>query len=313
MVRRTCRPSRTSRARGAVRDAPVSKDPSSAVAVCALGVGVRPRDGVADRHRHRPRREREARDRDRVIRGEDGTRRRPTEMASNRRPPKPARKRARRRRWTTAIPSCCPRFDSVRRPRDDRFSRSDRSRRREYPHRPMATTHRPDTLARERAHELVRSWDGRPGALGQPARPGQQRRPGRRRGAGRQPEEALDQEGLEAVGPRPRDPDDRPDDARGEGHAGQDPGARGEGDPPPARRPHDPVASPRCASTRRSSRRPRTPSRARPSRSPRSRPGSRRARRSATSRSPRRGPPPRPAPTRSTWSSTAARSSAATT
>src|SRR6476660_426286 len=30
----------------------------------------------------------------------------------------------------------------------------------------MATTHRPDTLARERAHELVRSWDGRPGALG---------------------------------------------------------------------------------------------------------------------------------------------------
>ena len=30
----------------------------------------------------------------------------------------------------------------------------------------MATAHRPDTLARERAHELVRSWDGRPGALG---------------------------------------------------------------------------------------------------------------------------------------------------
>jgi deoxyribose-phosphate aldolase len=30
----------------------------------------------------------------------------------------------------------------------------------------MATTHRPDTLARERAHELVRAWDGRPGALG---------------------------------------------------------------------------------------------------------------------------------------------------
>jgi len=30
----------------------------------------------------------------------------------------------------------------------------------------MATVHRPDTLARERAHELVRSWDGRPGALG---------------------------------------------------------------------------------------------------------------------------------------------------
>jgi deoxyribose-phosphate aldolase len=35
-----------------------------------------------------------------------------------------------------------------------------------YPHRPMATVHRADTVARERAHELVRSWDGRPGALG---------------------------------------------------------------------------------------------------------------------------------------------------
>src|SRR5436190_23643218 len=30
----------------------------------------------------------------------------------------------------------------------------------------MAAAHRPDTIARERAHELVRSWDGRPGALG---------------------------------------------------------------------------------------------------------------------------------------------------
>jgi hypothetical protein len=30
----------------------------------------------------------------------------------------------------------------------------------------MATTHRPDTLAREQARELVRAWDGRPGALG---------------------------------------------------------------------------------------------------------------------------------------------------
>src|SRR5205814_10584998 len=35
-----------------------------------------------------------------------------------------------------------------------------------YPHDPMATAHRSDTLARERAHELVRSWEGRPGALG---------------------------------------------------------------------------------------------------------------------------------------------------
>jgi deoxyribose-phosphate aldolase len=30
----------------------------------------------------------------------------------------------------------------------------------------MTATRRPETLARERAHELVRSWDGRPGALG---------------------------------------------------------------------------------------------------------------------------------------------------
>jgi deoxyribose-phosphate aldolase len=30
----------------------------------------------------------------------------------------------------------------------------------------MVTARQPDTLARERAHELVRSWDGRPGALG---------------------------------------------------------------------------------------------------------------------------------------------------
>jgi deoxyribose-phosphate aldolase len=30
----------------------------------------------------------------------------------------------------------------------------------------MTTARHPDTLARERAHELVRSWDGRPGALG---------------------------------------------------------------------------------------------------------------------------------------------------
>jgi deoxyribose-phosphate aldolase len=30
----------------------------------------------------------------------------------------------------------------------------------------MVTARHPDTVARERAHELVRSWDGRPGALG---------------------------------------------------------------------------------------------------------------------------------------------------
>ena len=182
-----------------------------------------------------------------------------------------------------------------------------------YPHRPMTTTRRPDTLARERAHELVRAWDGRPGAARQPARAGHRRRPGRRRGARRRAQDALDQEGLEAVGARPRDPDDGPDDARGEGHAGQDPGAVRQGDAPPAGRPDDPVASPRSASTRRSSPRRRTRSRARPSRSPASRPASRRARRSATSSSPRRARPSRPAPTRSTWSSTAARSCPATT
>src|SRR5439155_1498382 len=30
----------------------------------------------------------------------------------------------------------------------------------------MTATRRPDSLARERAHELIRAWDGRPGALG---------------------------------------------------------------------------------------------------------------------------------------------------
>jgi deoxyribose-phosphate aldolase len=62
-------------------------------------------------------------------------------------------------------PSLLPPFVLVRRPREDRFSRWIVGPT-EYSHRPMATTHRPDTLARERAHELVRSWDGRPGALG---------------------------------------------------------------------------------------------------------------------------------------------------
>src|SRR6185312_4261780 len=62
-------------------------------------------------------------------------------------------------------PSLLPPFVLVRRPRDHRFSGWIVGPT-EYSHRPMATTHRPDTLARERAHELVRSWDGRPGALG---------------------------------------------------------------------------------------------------------------------------------------------------
>ncbi len=36
-----------------------------------------------------------------------------------------------------------------------------------YPDRPMTTIHRPqDGLARERAHELIRAFDGRAGSLG---------------------------------------------------------------------------------------------------------------------------------------------------
>src|SRR5438046_9369682 len=35
-----------------------------------------------------------------------------------------------------------------------------------YPLRPMTATRRPDSLARERAHELITAWDGRPGPLG---------------------------------------------------------------------------------------------------------------------------------------------------
>jgi len=35
-----------------------------------------------------------------------------------------------------------------------------------YPAGPMVTADRPDTLARERANELIRAWDARPGSLG---------------------------------------------------------------------------------------------------------------------------------------------------
>ena len=42
-----------------------------------------------------------------------------------------------------------------------------RARPRRYPHRPMTTPDRPDTLTRERASELVRAWaGGRPGRSG---------------------------------------------------------------------------------------------------------------------------------------------------
>ena len=110
-----------------------------------------------------------------------------------------------------------------------------------YPHRPMTATRRPDTLARERAHELVRSWDGRPGALGSLL--------GRVSSVDQVGvEERVDalkkrsiKKAIQALGPRPRDPDDGPHDARGKGHSGQDPGALPEGDDAAARRPDDPV------------------------------------------------------------------------
>ena len=308
MVRECTRPSRTSRvprAVGADRarvERPVVGGRGVAVASEFVHVTVSP-----TRHRHVRRREREAR-RSRPRDPRRGRHPAPIEaMASNRhhrcRPGNEREDDAGPRQTLPAAPGSTWYVDLA-----TIGSRAGSSSRREYPHRPMATTHRPDTLARERAHELVRSWDGRPGALGpllgrvsSVDQVGVEERVD-------SAEEALDQEGLEAVGPRPRDPDDRPDDARGEGHARARSGRsrRRRSTPSPATR-RSP-ASPRSASTRRSSRRRRTPSRARPSRSPRSRPASRRARRSATSRSPRRGPPPRPAPTRSTWSSTAARS-----
>ena len=195
------------------------------------------------------------------------------------------------------------------RPRDrSPDCRPGRPRRPVYPHRPMATAHRPDTLARERAHELVRSWDGRPGALGSLL--------GRVSSVDQVGvEERVDalkkrsiKKAVEALGARSRDPDDRSHDPRGEGHPGQGPGPLREGDAPPAGRPDDPVGRGDLRLSRRSSPTRRRRSRARPSRSPRSRPASRRARRSATSSWPRPAQPPRPAPTRSTWSSTAGRS-----
>ena len=43
---------------------------------------------------------------------------------------------------------------------------AERTTGRVYPLRPMVTSHRSDSLARERANELMRSWDSRPGPLG---------------------------------------------------------------------------------------------------------------------------------------------------
>src|SRR5262245_55287249 len=53
-----------------------------------------------------------------------------------------------------------------RRPMVARSACSERTETRVYPHRPMVTSHRSDSLARERANELIRSWDSRPGPLG---------------------------------------------------------------------------------------------------------------------------------------------------
>ena len=58
--------------------------------------------------------------------------------------------------------------------------------------------------------------------------------------------QALDQEGIEALGPRPRDPDDGSDDARGKGHAGQDPRPVREGHASAARRSDDPAVAAVC-------------------------------------------------------------------
>ena len=103
-------------------------------------------------------------------------------------------------------------------------------------HQPPPGQRRP--RARQRADPLV---GFAPGPARQPPRPGHPGRPGRCRPARRRAQAALDQEGLEAVGARPRDPDDGPDHPRGEGHAGQDPRALGQGDPAEARRSDDPV------------------------------------------------------------------------
>ena len=130
--------------------------------------------------------------------------------------------------------------------------------------------------------------------------------------SGSTPQAAFHQEGLEALGARPLDPDDGPDHARGEGHAGQGPGPVRQGHPPQAGRPEHPVGrgGVRLSGARR-------PGQGGPrrhgSRSPALPPASRRVRRSPTSSSPRPVWRWRRARTRSTWSSTGARSCRVTT
>ena len=67
------------------------------------------------------------------------------------------------------------------------------------------------------------------------------RRRGRARGPRGCARQALDQEGVEALRARARDPDDGSDDARGRRHAGQGARARDEGDPAGPDRRLDPV------------------------------------------------------------------------
>ncbi len=78
-------------------------------------------------------------------------------------------------------------------------------------------------------------------ALRHTAAAGRRRRRRRARGARRRAREAVDQEGREALRPRPRDPDDGPHDARGRRHAGQGRGALLEGGPARPDRSDDPV------------------------------------------------------------------------
>ena len=158
--------------------------------------------------------------------------------------------------WSAARRAACP----AEEPRGR--SRAGRARRRAGRLAPMTTSVARDSATRERAHELIRAYDGRAGSLGTLlGRVTPVDRSGSRSGSRRS--EAVDQEGIEGLGARPRDPDDGSHDARGEGHAGQGPRAVPEGHAPAAGRRRRSRTSPRSASTRPSSPRPRRRSRAR--------------------------------------------------
>src|SRR5437763_6685887 len=88
---------------------------------------------------------------------------------------------------------------------------------------------RPELHSRDGAGARSYTWI-RASARAAPA-PDRLGRRRRARGAGRVAGQALDQARGEGVCARARDPDDRPDDARGAGHAGQGRGARVESDP----------------------------------------------------------------------------------